>query len=253
MIILETLAVGFSMFSALPVPQVEWSEKNMRYSLCVFPLVGAVIAAACCVWTLVCDALSAPDLMRGAGLCLLPVLMTGGIHLDGYADTCDALASRADPEKRQAILKDPNIGAFAAIRLCVYFTASLALWSSLKEISLPVLPGMFGLSRCLSGISLTVFPLRKGSGLARTFSDAADRQRVRAVLLALAAVCAGVLCLSDAWPCVPVALAVFLIYRRTAEREFGGLSGDLAGWFLQKSELWMLGALVLWQYGKAIQ
>ena len=109
MIILETLAVGFSMFSALPVPQVEWSEKNMRYSLCVFPLVGAVIAAACCVWTLVCDALSAPDLMRGAGLCLLPVLMTGGIHLDGYADTCDALASRAAPEKRQTILKDPNI------------------------------------------------------------------------------------------------------------------------------------------------
>lgn len=46
------------------------------------------------------------------------------------------------------------------------------------------------------------------------------------------------------------ALAVFWHYARTAKQQFGGLSGDLAGWFLQRAEFWMLAALVLCQYGE---
>ena len=44
MVVLETVCVAFAMFSALPVPHVDWSERNMRYAMAAFPLVGAVIA-----------------------------------------------------------------------------------------------------------------------------------------------------------------------------------------------------------------
>ena len=47
MTMLETIAVAFSMFSAIPMPQFLWNEKNMRYALCAFPLIGAVIGAVC--------------------------------------------------------------------------------------------------------------------------------------------------------------------------------------------------------------
>ena len=83
MVIWETLIVAFSMFSAIPVPQIAWNERNMRYSLCAFPLVGAMIGLLCCGWIWLCGALAAPAVLRGAGLCLIPVLVTGGIHLDG--------------------------------------------------------------------------------------------------------------------------------------------------------------------------
>ena len=43
MIGLQTIAVAFAMFSALPVPQFAWNQKNMRYAMCAFPLIGAVI------------------------------------------------------------------------------------------------------------------------------------------------------------------------------------------------------------------
>ena len=81
MVVLETIGVAFAMFSALPVPRIDWNERNMRYAMAAFPLIGAVIGALWCV----CGALPLPDMLRAAGFCLIPVAVTGGIHLDGYA------------------------------------------------------------------------------------------------------------------------------------------------------------------------
>ena len=129
MIVLQTVAVAFAMFSAVPVPQFNWTEKNMRYAMCAFPLIGVVIGL---LWFL-CGVLPLPGAARAAGFCLIPVWVTGGIHLDGYADTCDALSSYGDREKKLEILKDPHCGAFAVIRLCSYFAAYLALCRELKK------------------------------------------------------------------------------------------------------------------------
>ena len=49
MIVLQTIAVAFAMFSAVPVPQFAWNEKNMRYALCAFPLVGLLCGVLWCV------------------------------------------------------------------------------------------------------------------------------------------------------------------------------------------------------------
>ena len=252
MIVWETVLVALSMFSAVPVPAVSWNERNMRFCLCAFPLVGLLAGLCCAGWWQLCLLLSLPAVLRGAGLTLLPVLVTGGIHLDGFADTCDALSSRAGPEKRQEILKDPHLGAFAVIHLCMYFIAAFALCTAMRQGRLLVFCAVFGLSRSLSGLALTMFPLRPGSGLARQFADAADRKTVRGVLLALSVLFAVILCCSGMVLAPAAAFAVFLYYRRLCIREFGGLSGDLAGWFVQKAELWMLAAAVLTQYGEAM-
>lgn len=244
-----TVLVAFAMFSALPVPQPVWNEKNMRFALCAFPLVGAVCGALWWGWSAVCGWLDAPELLRGAGLCLLPVLVTGGIHLDGYADTCDALASRAPAEKKQEILKDPRCGAFAVIRLCGYFTAYLALAAALRTSGRALLcMGLaFVLERALSGLAVSRFPLARNTGLAHTFATAADRKTVGRILAAASALCGGGMLAAGGIAgavMLTAGLWVFWRYRRVADREFGGVSGDLAGWFLQRAELWMLAALV---------
>lgn len=253
--VFETVVVAFSMFSALPMPRVDWDQDNMRYSLCAFPLIGAVIGLVCWVWAAVCGVLALPNLLRGAGLCLIPVLVTGGIHLDGYADTWDALGSHADPERKQEILKDPRMGAFGGIHLCGYFVASFALWASLPRYEGGAVLLMLCLSRSLSGLAVASFPMAKNTGLAHTFAAAADKKRVRAVLTGLSLVLMALLCLGWGLMGAIMSLAVlgvFFWYRRMARKEFGGLSGDLAGWFLQTAELWMAGAMVFWQYGEAL-
>ena len=49
MTVLQTIAVAFAMFSALPMPQFEWNEKNMRYAMCAFPLIGLVCGVLWCL------------------------------------------------------------------------------------------------------------------------------------------------------------------------------------------------------------
>ena len=247
MIVLQTMAVAFAMFSALPVPQFTWNSKNMRYALCAFPLIGGVIGA---LWSL-CGALPLPDMIRAGGFCLIPVLVTGGIHLDGYADTSDALSSYGDREKKLEILKDPHCGAFAVIRLCSYFAAYLALCACVDFTPRVGLCWTLALvlERALSGLAVASFPMAKNTGLAHTFASAADRATVRRVLALLAAVlCCAMLALGG-WALVLAALAVLWRYYAVACKQFGGITGDLAGWFLQKTEIWMLAALCACQWG----
>ncbi|MBR1781119.1 MAG: adenosylcobinamide-GDP ribazoletransferase [Oscillospiraceae bacterium] len=246
MTVLQTIAVAFSMFSAVPMPQFAWSRENMRYALLAFPLIGLLIGGVCALWAGVCQWLSLPALLRGVGLCLIPVGLTGGIHLDGACDTWDALASHAAPERKREILKDPHIGSFAAIRLGAYFLISFALWAVLPEFRAIPLLLSFCLSRSLSGLAVTVFPLASDTGLAHTFAAAADRRRVGIALAVLSGALCLALCLSgvEGIAMAVAALAVLGWYRGVLLRQFGGLSGDLAGWFLQMAELWMLLALV---------
>ncbi len=249
--VLRTVFVAFAMFSVLPVPRCPWDEKNMRWALAAFPLVGLVCGLLWWLWGAFCGAVCAPALLRGAGWCLIPVLLTGGIHLDGYADTCDALASCAPPEKKQEILKDPRCGAFAVIRLCVYFVAYTALCTALdpEPAALWSMGAVFVLSRTLSGFAIVTFPLAKDTGLAHTYAAAAEKKGVRRMLLLVAVLAGAALLLTGVSGAVllAVGLAVFRRYHTVAMREFGGISGDLAGWFLQKAELWMLAALAVCQ------
>ena len=247
MIVLQTLAVAFAMFSAIPVPQFEWNEKNMRYALCAFPLIGGIIGGLWCL----CGVLPLPAPARAAGFCLVPVWVTGGIHLDGYADTCDALSSYGGREKKLEILKDPHCGAFAVIRLCSYFAAYLALCACVQFTPRAGLLWTLALvlERALSGLAVAAFPMAKNTGLAHTFATAADRRTVRNVLLLLAVFLCAALAALGGGVLAAAALAVFWRYHAMAKQQFGGITGDLAGWFLQKAELWMLAALTACQWG----
>ena len=247
MIVLQTIAVAFAMFSAVPVPQFDWNEKNMRYALCAFPLIGLVCGALWCVF----GVLPLPAAAKAAGFCLIPVWITGGIHLDGYADTCDALSSYGDREKKLAILKDPHCGAFAVIRLCSYFVAYFALCACVQFTPRAGLVWTLALvlERALSGLAVAAFPLAKNTGLAHTFATAADRHAVRLALTVLCVALAGGLLAAGGWAPAVAAGIVFLRYYFVAAKQFGGTTGDLAGWFLQKCELWMLAALAACQWG----
>ena len=82
--ILSSCAIAFSTYSRIPMPQVEWSEENMRHTLAFFPLVGVAVGAVFWGVDTLCGLLEAGQILRAALLTAVPAVVTGGIHLDGY-------------------------------------------------------------------------------------------------------------------------------------------------------------------------
>ena len=253
---IRSFIIAFSMYSKIPMPRVEWTTSSMQYAFCFFPLVGAVAGALTWGTGLVLfglrDAGKLPALFPAVFLTILPLLVTGGIHMDGFMDTSDARHSYGEREKKLAILKDPHTGAFAVMSVAIYLLWSLALWSAADEKVLPGMACAMVLSRTLSGLSVTVGKGAKSDGLATAFRESARQKAVwisTGIYLA-----AGVIFLVAVSGVIPAVLllftagAVFARYLRMAVREFGGITGDLAGWFLQVFELTVLTVLTAWSW-----
>ena len=88
----RSLWIALSTYSILPVPQVEWTKRSMEYAICFFPVVGMLCGGGLALWNWVCGAAEIGGVLFAAVSACLPVLLTGGIHMDGYMDTVDALS-----------------------------------------------------------------------------------------------------------------------------------------------------------------
>lgn len=86
----NSFKIAFAMYSKIPMPRADWEKENMRYMMCFFPFVGIVIGALMVSWSFLSGKLGVGDSLRGVIYVLIPVLVTGGIHLDGLLDTADA-------------------------------------------------------------------------------------------------------------------------------------------------------------------
>ena len=238
---LNSMLSAILMYSRIPVPRPEWNEKNRRFSLCFFPLVGAVIGALVMGWRYICDVLDTGDILYAAGAVGITVLITGGIHLDGFCDTCDARASWGDREKKLKILTDSHIGAFAAIKLGLCLILYTAVFTELRDVSAAAVVCIgYVLSRSLSGLAAVTFRAAKKEGSLYSFTAPADKKATVTALVTVSVLAAAAMTVIS--PAMGAAASVgalltLLYYRHMAYKEFGGITGDLAGWFLQVCEL----------------
>ena len=236
--LMRAIAIAFSTYSRIPMPRVDWSEENQRYSMCFFPLVGLAVGLALWLWLWLCDLWALGAFARGAIGAALPLLVSGGIHLDGFLDTMDALSSWREKERRLEILKDPHAGAFAIIMGGFWFVACLGAAGEISARVLPAFCCLFWISRCFSALSVLWFPNANPRGTAAAFGKQAQRRTVTAVMIIyLAAACLFLILLDPVFVTAAVVEAlVWMYYRRMSGKYFGGITGDLAGWFVSVGE-----------------
>ncbi|MGI6737235.1 MAG: adenosylcobinamide-GDP ribazoletransferase [Anaerovoracaceae bacterium] len=162
--VLRGFMMAWGMFSALPCPAEKWDESCRRQMLLALPPLGLLLGV---IWS-VCAALLLQlplhPMLSAAVLALLPLWLTGAIHVDGYMDVCDAVFSRRDLDDRRRILKDAAVGAFAAVGLGVLLllgSAALVPLTDARALSLlPSLACVPLMSRSAAvGAVLTAAPL----------------------------------------------------------------------------------------------
>jgi len=185
--------------------------------------------------------------LAAAIIMVLPFLIAGFIHLDGYMDTSDAILSRRTYDERVRILKDPHTGAFAVIMigvlLILQFSASFAVIDNGRNLTLLIVIPV--ISRCCSAVS--VLCLKTAPHSAYAAMTVRNTGAVHKVVAVLFTACAFVL----AWFCAgvtglivtAVAAAAYTVAMVCAYRSFKGVSGDLAGFSLVICELCALLAL----------
>lgn len=209
-------------------------------------LIGLLLTGA--AWVLGRSGLG-PGVQAGL-LLLLWVLVTGGLHLDGVMDSCDALFAPVDVERRLLILKDVHPGAFGVIGLVLLLGLKWALLADL----LPRAGGWALLLAPVWGRWMLVwaaarFPYaRSGGGLGSRMSAGLSARELW-IAGGFALVCQAVALLMHPQQAVLLAapLAGLLLARWAAGRLGGGLTGDLYGFLCENVEVLVLlaGALLV--------
>ena len=239
--VMKSFFIALSMYSRIPVPGFEWKEEDMKYVFCFFPWIGALIGGCIYFWNYLCGIYHIGSLCRTAIGMAVPVFITGGFHVDGFMDTMDALHSYSPRERKLEILKDSHIGAFAVIMLAAYGLVFASAFSEIEnDALLKIVCCGFFLSRCLCGISAISFPLAKKDGMLYTFVDSSHKRIVKGSLFLQSAVCIGLMCfLSPSAGLVVTAAAItaFVYYFYRSRKEFGGITGDTAGYFVLLCEV----------------
>lgn len=245
---LRAAAMAFALYSRIPMPPLDWESRSRWFVLYAFPLVGLAVGLAEVLALALARYLDWDGLLTGALLTAVPVWVTGGIHLDGFCDVWDARSSHQSRERKLEILKDSNVGAFAVIHCVLLLVLTCGLWSQLEgEASWAGVALLPVFSRCLSAFGALSLPNARGEGMLASVTGTARRHPGRWLLLLGSALCAALLTGLDRRFLLASAAGylAFGHYVHVAKREFGGTTGDLSGWFLQRCEFCTLAALVL--------
>lgn len=227
--------IALQFLTQLPVRFVDFPEEHeIGHSLNYYALVGLLIGAllATLAW-----ALSEAPVLLGAALLLATwVLLTGGLHLDGLADSADAwVGGQGDRDRTLAIMQDPRCGPAAVVvivlLLLVKFSALHAIiiagtWEAL--LLAPIL------GRAVLPMLFLTTPYARSQGLGTALSNHPPRHSgfIMATTVAALVVINGITTL---WLILTVTL-VFLLMRRMMWQRIGGCTGDTAGALVEVTE-----------------
>ena len=217
---------AFAFLTILPLGAP--SGRDAGKALAWFPLVGLFIGAC----LLAVAAISPFDRELTAALILICwAVLSGGLHLDGFADSCDALLGHGEPQRRLAIMRDPRLGSWAAIGLVLLL---LTKWLAIRAIdpALLVLPPLFG--RWAMVLAAYHFPYARENGIGAVFREGLGPRQ----LLLSSAIVGIVVTHHGAFLMWLLALLVALAVGRWASARLGGgITGDVYGTICELTEL----------------
>jgi adenosylcobinamide-GDP ribazoletransferase len=229
--------IALQFLTIIPLPfSLRWEERDLGRSMALFPLagltLGGLLAGA--------DFILTPWLPRPVVDLILIVLLsvvTGCLHLDGFADVCDGLAARGGRERFLAVMKDPRIGAVGVaglvLAILLKYQALLHTPAQMKFQALLFFP----MAARFSQVLMTVGAKRaRDDGLGSAFIQGAGGWQL-AFSGALTVACAFLLSGIGGLFCL-AAISVFTWLSKLGfHRGVGGITGDIIGFTSELNEI----------------
>lgn len=243
------LRLAVTMLTVAPLRAGRADRSTATVAMAAAPLVGAVLGAVLGAAFLGLAALDTPPLVTGVVVVGLGALLTRALHLDGLADTADALGSYRDRGAALDVMKRPDVGAFGVVALVLTLAAqaasiaSAAGWPAFAAVVTATATGRVAIAwACRRGIP-TARPEGMGALVAGTLP-----WPVPAVATAVTAALALAAVPARPWQgplAVLAALAAAYLLVSHAVRRLGGITGDVLGAVCETATTVCLACLVV--------
>ncbi len=228
-------ALRFLTVFRIPGGRTETTE-DMGRSTVWFPVVGLFIGAILALLNWIFN-LFLPGVVTSGLTIVLLVVITGAMHLDGFADTCDGLAGNKSAEERWKVMHDSRTGAFGVTGLILLLLMKFLLLNSIPQSNIShVLILTPVISRWTIVYAIAMYPYARNEGMGKAFKDNVTRTR----LVITTAIALGLSIILAWWAdvdyyyivAIGIMVVIWLIIIAASEyfrRKFAGLTGDTYG------------------------
>lgn len=219
------LRVALGFLTILPVPGGAWQPAH---AVAWYPFVGVMLAAATGAIALGMFELATPPLAAALTVAAW-VTLTGGLHLDGLADSADAAFAQVSRERRLEILRDVHHGTFAMLAVGLVLLLKFSALASLDGRQAAAGVALASVAaRAVLPLTMRVFPRARASGLG---ADSRAGATAAAVAVgAVAGLATGWVTFGLAGAAIAIGAAgVASVVAMWLSSRFGGLTGDTYG------------------------
>ncbi|MBI5676311.1 MAG: adenosylcobinamide-GDP ribazoletransferase [Nitrospirae bacterium] len=254
---MKKLLLAFQFLTIIPLKRMDnVSEKDVGGASAFFPLVGTVQGILLVITSALFLKVFPVEVSNGIIL-LLMIIINGGLHLDGLADTFDAIASRKGKEKKLAIMKDSAVGPFGVIAIVFAILLKYIFLNAIFNISLDTYYLSLFLMPIFSRWAMVtaIFHCKSArkDGLGRIFVEHTKMTEFAAATLLTLVISLLALFISDktsaiiSFLLILVILYIFCIAAvRFSNKNFGGMTGDTFGAVSEISEILFLMGAMIW-------
>lgn len=239
------ILIALQFLTVIPVRIARrFGSAEMAASMVYFPLIGLLLG-------LILAALNAavssalPGLVTGVILTGTLAALTGGLHIDGLADTADAFFSGKDVSGKLKIMKDSRIGAMGAAAVCLALILKSSLFASLNPaIAFGGLLLAPAAGRCCLLLPALAFRYGRNKGTGKAFISLVSARTVVAAFGATLLLSFGILGIPGGISLIFAGVASLGV-GRIISKSIGGITGDALGAVNEMAELVFLACLVI--------
>lgn len=236
---MKSFFIGLQFLTRLKiVNQTEWDIHDFGKSVVYFPFVGLVIGAfMAAIYWLLADHL--PIQLLALLLVIFEFLFTGGLHADGFMDTCDGLFSGRDRERKLEIMKDSRVGSNGVVGF-VFLT--LLKWQLLANVNpqflwelllfLPII------SRYSLVLSIRLFHYARPEGMGKAFAVYSPKSTL--LWSTIFAVLPAIYFHWDYAVFLGSGILLNMILNSYIAKHLGGVTGDTYGFVIESSEVLLI-------------
>lgn len=238
---MKGLILLLQFMTRIPTPKLRYDEKKLGKGMMFFPIIGMIIGGILLLATLFLNRFIGNTLIIAILLVVLEIALTGGLHLDGLADTFDGIFSYRSKKRMLEIMKDSRLGTNGALSLILYFGLKVALLDeilaspSMKYLIL-VMPVV---GRFISVLNCYLGKYARPSGMGKAL---VEETNFLSIVVAIVLTIPFVYFFTGLVGIISLGILTILggLFAKLMERKIGGVTGDTLGAVLEMGSVFFL-------------